>query len=216
MADKAGATGRRPSAAPTATNAVACRIRQRAHSCAWAKGRPRRQRRSPEPASRAASDKDAPGRLSADYGLWVGSFTRGELPSMRAHSANFLNDVEAQTRLARGRRRPSGRRSDLLVRRRISRGPGSFGTGAHLVPTRPRRRYGVPFRTGPRRLRDGVPCACIVASARGRSRDVVHVAGAGAHGVPLHPWQHSRPRAHVRGAICIDARWPHEGEPQIP
>ena len=43
-----------------------------------------------------ASDKDAPGRLSADYGLWVGSFTRGELPSMRAHSADFLNDVQAR------------------------------------------------------------------------------------------------------------------------
>ena len=43
-----------------------------------------------------ADEKDAPGRLSADYGLWVGSFTRGELPSMRAHSADFLNDVQAR------------------------------------------------------------------------------------------------------------------------
>jgi class 3 adenylate cyclase/predicted ATPase len=44
----------------------------------------------------AAGDKDAPGRLSADYGLWVGSFTRGDLPSMRAHSADFLDDVAAR------------------------------------------------------------------------------------------------------------------------
>ena len=44
----------------------------------------------------AAGDKDAPGRLSADYGLWVGSFTRGELPEMRAHAAAFLSDVEAR------------------------------------------------------------------------------------------------------------------------
>ena len=43
-----------------------------------------------------AGDKDALGRLSADYGLWVGSFTRGELPSMRAHSADFLSDVQAR------------------------------------------------------------------------------------------------------------------------
>ena len=43
-----------------------------------------------------AGDKDAPGRLSADYGLWVGSYTRGELPEMRAHSATFLNDVETR------------------------------------------------------------------------------------------------------------------------
>ncbi len=40
-------------------------------------------------------DKDAPARLAADYGLWVGRYVRGELPSMRAHAATFLSDVEA-------------------------------------------------------------------------------------------------------------------------
>ena len=44
----------------------------------------------------AAGGKDAPERLAADYGLWAGDFVRGELPSMRAHSADFLNDVEAR------------------------------------------------------------------------------------------------------------------------
>ena len=44
----------------------------------------------------ASGDKDAPGRLSADYGLWVGSYTRGELPSMRAHAAAFLSDLEGR------------------------------------------------------------------------------------------------------------------------
>ena len=44
----------------------------------------------------ASGDKDAPGRLAADYGLWVGSYMRGELPSMRAHAAAFLSDVEAR------------------------------------------------------------------------------------------------------------------------
>src|SRR5277367_2488158 len=44
----------------------------------------------------AAGDKDAPERLAADYGLWAGNFVRGDLPSMRAHSAAFLNDVEAR------------------------------------------------------------------------------------------------------------------------
>ena len=43
----------------------------------------------------ASVDKDAPGRLSADYGLWTSSYTRGELSSMRAHAAAFLNDAEA-------------------------------------------------------------------------------------------------------------------------
>ena len=158
-----------------------------------------------------AGEKDAPGRLSADYGLWVGSFTRGELPSMRAHAADFLSDVQA---------RPDSPEAGVAHRvagatcwfaRRVSRGKGSFGTGARHVPTRPRRRSGVPFRTGPRRLRDGVSCACILASGRDRSRGVVHVADAGAHSVP-HAWQHDRPRTHVRGPICIDAWRPHEGE----
>src|SRR5271166_3848795 len=42
-----------------------------------------------------SSDKDAPERLAADYGLWLGSAARGDSPSMRAHAAAFLNDVEA-------------------------------------------------------------------------------------------------------------------------
>jgi len=44
----------------------------------------------------AVSEQDAPERLAADYGLWVGSFVRGELPEMRAHAAAFLSDVEAR------------------------------------------------------------------------------------------------------------------------
>ena len=37
---------------------------------------------------------DAPERLAADYGLWASSYTRGELPLMRAYAAAFLSDVE--------------------------------------------------------------------------------------------------------------------------
>jgi predicted ATPase len=44
----------------------------------------------------ASGDTDAPERLAADYGLWVGSHARGDLPSMRAHAAAFLSDVEAR------------------------------------------------------------------------------------------------------------------------
>jgi hypothetical protein len=44
----------------------------------------------------APGDKDALGRLTADFGLWVGSYARGELPSMRAHSAALLNDINAR------------------------------------------------------------------------------------------------------------------------
>ena len=44
----------------------------------------------------ASGDKDAPERLAADYGLWVGNYMRGDLPLMRAHAAAFLSDVEAR------------------------------------------------------------------------------------------------------------------------
>jgi class 3 adenylate cyclase/predicted ATPase len=44
----------------------------------------------------ASRDEDAPERLAADYGLWVGSYVRGELPSMRACVAAFLSDTEAR------------------------------------------------------------------------------------------------------------------------
>ena len=44
----------------------------------------------------ASGDKDAAERLAAIYGLWVGSDTRGELPSMRAHAVAFLSEVAAR------------------------------------------------------------------------------------------------------------------------
>jgi class 3 adenylate cyclase/predicted ATPase len=44
----------------------------------------------------AFGDKDAPGRLAADYGRWAGSYVRGELSAMRAHAATFLGDVQAR------------------------------------------------------------------------------------------------------------------------
>jgi predicted ATPase len=44
----------------------------------------------------ANDEVGAPERLSADYGLWVGSFVRGELLAMREYSAIFLSEVEAR------------------------------------------------------------------------------------------------------------------------
>ena len=43
----------------------------------------------------ASGDEDAPERFAADYGLWVGSYVRGDLPSMRTHAAAFLAGVAA-------------------------------------------------------------------------------------------------------------------------
>src|SRR5208283_4401135 len=45
---------------------------------------------------RTLGDEAAPERFVADFGLWVGSYVRGELPSMRAHAAAFLSDVAAK------------------------------------------------------------------------------------------------------------------------
>jgi class 3 adenylate cyclase/predicted ATPase len=44
----------------------------------------------------ASGDKEAPERLAAGYGLWVGSFVRGELAPMRTHAEASLNDVETR------------------------------------------------------------------------------------------------------------------------
>ena len=58
----------------------------------------RRKRRRPSLGVRelASGDKDAPERLAADFGLWAGSFARGELASMRMHAAAFLAGVAAR------------------------------------------------------------------------------------------------------------------------
>ena len=100
MADRAGATARRApggsAAVEPATDAVARRLRQRALRGArlWA----RRKRRKPslEPASRRLATRMRPNGWRPTYGLWVGSYVRGDLPSMRAHAAAFLGDVEAR------------------------------------------------------------------------------------------------------------------------
>ena len=93
-------------------NALSRRARLRR---AGNRGRVRKARKSTYGAN------DTPERLAADYGLWAGSYTRGELSAIRAHAAAFLGDVEAQTRFSRGRRRSPRSRNDALVRRRVSR-----------------------------------------------------------------------------------------------
>jgi predicted ATPase len=41
-------------------------------------------------------DRDAPERLAATFGMYVGSFIRGELSSMRSHAEALLNDAEVK------------------------------------------------------------------------------------------------------------------------
>jgi tetratricopeptide (TPR) repeat protein len=44
----------------------------------------------------ADGDEISPERLAADYGLFIGSLSRGELALARSHTAAFLRDVEAR------------------------------------------------------------------------------------------------------------------------
>ena len=56
----------------------------------------KRRRLSQQPASSTDRDSAAPERLAAEYGLWVGSYVRGELAATRTHAAAFRRDVEAK------------------------------------------------------------------------------------------------------------------------
>src|SRR6516162_5470874 len=44
----------------------------------------------------AYGEKDAPERLAADFGLWAGSYARGELTSMRKYAATLLAEVASR------------------------------------------------------------------------------------------------------------------------
>ena len=67
----------------------------------------------------AGGHKDAPERLAADYGLWVGSLVRGERPAMRELSAAFLSDVEARPDSPEAGVCSPRSRSNALVCRRV-------------------------------------------------------------------------------------------------
>ena len=61
----------------------------------------------------ASGDKDAPERLAADYGLWVGSYARGDVAIDAGARRGLPQRRRGETRFARGRRRPSRRRDRL-------------------------------------------------------------------------------------------------------
>ena len=98
MADRAGATAPRARGGSAASNRRLTQLHV-AYGNALIPARGYGAAETTEAFARArelaSGDKDAPERLAADYGLWVGSNTRGELPSMRAHAVAFLSDLEA-------------------------------------------------------------------------------------------------------------------------
>ena len=99
MADKAGETAQR---APGRMAAVSQRLPQlhaaygNALIAARGHGAPETIDAFARARKSASGDEDAPERLAADYGLWVGSYVRGDLPSMRMHAAAFLARVAAR------------------------------------------------------------------------------------------------------------------------
>ena len=99
MADKAGETSRR---APGRMAAVSQWLPQlhaaygNALIAARGHGAPETMEAFARARKSASGDEDAPGRLAADYGLWVGSYVRGDLPSMRTQAAAFLAGVAAR------------------------------------------------------------------------------------------------------------------------
>ena len=98
MADRAGETARRATSGLAAPSQRLTQLRV-AYGNALFAARGFGARETTEAFAKArksaSGDKEAPGRLAADFALWVGSYVRGELPSMRANTAAFLNDVEA-------------------------------------------------------------------------------------------------------------------------
>ena len=98
MADRAGATALRAPGGSLAQNRRVTRLRVvygNALIAARGYGAPETTEAFARARELAHGEKDAPERLAVDYGLWAGSYTRGELPSMRAQAAAFLSEVEA-------------------------------------------------------------------------------------------------------------------------
>ena len=98
MADRAGATALRAPGGSLAQNRRVTRLRVvygNALIAARGYGAPETTEAFAKARELAHGEKDAPERLAVDYGLWAGSYTRGELPSMRAQAAAFLSEVEA-------------------------------------------------------------------------------------------------------------------------
>ena len=99
MADKAGATAQRATGGSAAPSQRLTRwhvAQANALFAARGVGATETTEAFARARESAHGEKDAPERLAADWGLWAGSYTRGELPSMRTHAAVFLSDLEAR------------------------------------------------------------------------------------------------------------------------
>jgi predicted ATPase len=99
MADRAGATAQQATAGTAAPHPGMTQLQTaygNALIAARGHGAPETMEAFARARKSASWDEDAPERLAADYGLWVGSYVRGDLPSMRMHAAAFLAGVAAR------------------------------------------------------------------------------------------------------------------------
>ena len=98
-ADRAGETARRAAGGSAAPNQRLTQLnvaRGVALFAARGGGAPETTEAFARARERTFGDEGAPERFVADFGLWAGSYVRGELPSMRTHAAAFLSDVAAK------------------------------------------------------------------------------------------------------------------------
>jgi predicted ATPase len=100
MAEKAEAAARRATGGSTSANQRLTQLHV-AHGNALIAARGYAAPETTEAFARAresaSGDKDATEQLAGIYGLWVGSYVRGELPSMRAHAQGFLDNVTVKS-----------------------------------------------------------------------------------------------------------------------
>ena len=99
LADRAGATARSAPGGSAVPNQRLTQLHVTRANALWAArgvGAPETTEAFARARESAYGDKDAPERSPSDFGLWASSYMRGELPSMRAHSAAFLSDLEAR------------------------------------------------------------------------------------------------------------------------
>jgi hypothetical protein len=99
MADRAGATAQQATAGSAAPHLGMTQLQTaygNALIAARGHGAPETMEAFARARKSASGDEDAPERFAADYGLWVGSYVRGDLPSMRTHAVAFLAGVAAR------------------------------------------------------------------------------------------------------------------------
>ena len=139
-----------------------------------ATARRKRRKRSPEPASRRSGDKDAPERLAADYGLWVGSFVAGRVAGDEGARDGLPQRRRGETQFARGRRRPSRSRNHCWFAGEYREAQDHLERALALF--QPGRDDDLAFRFGQDagRRGDALSRAYVVAAGRRRTRDFPH------------------------------------------